>query len=400
VRPTLDRPRDWLSAGIGFAALLPLACAAAPALTVSGTAQYEVNSNVYDLAGGVPVPGTADTRHSDNLQEYRGSFLATYQLGEQNVYANLHAGEFLYDRFTILNHTEYSIDAGLNWEALRTLTGSFDVTRSRSMVAFNTLVEQQQQPALQTEQRETAVIRYLVTPDWRLDTDVYTRTVDSPVPTAANLNLKESSADLALKYVRDAKLTEGFDVGYLTGEYDGVAAANLSQTYHQANAGLVVNYAASGLSSFTGQAGYTRRSSALGTNDLSGATGSLDYKRNLTAKTSIDLLLSRAISSNVANDSSEIDGTASGTIKWQATYRIGIQANITYLNRFLPNQGVPLGTDRRDHQITGALNLNYEVLRWLTIAPYANVQSRTSNTIDGGYNATVYGVNVTGRWKN
>jgi hypothetical protein len=43
--------------------------------------------------------------------------------------------------------------------------------------------------------------------------------------------------------------------------------------------------------------------------------------------------------------------------------------------------------------------VDYQILRWLTLSPYANVQSRSSNVIDGNYNATVYGIIIKGQWQ-
>jgi len=162
---------------------------------------------------------------------------------------------------------------------------------------------------------------------------------------------------------------------------------------------LVSTYTVSALSAFTGQVGYTRRSSALATDDVSTATGSLDFKRSLTGKTSIDLLASRLVSSNITNTSSEIDTQGSATITWQATYKLALRAGYALTTRYLPDQGELPGTNRTDHQQTTTLHVDYQILRWLTLSPYANVQSRSSNVIDGNYNATVYGIIIKGQWQ-
>ena len=36
--------------------------------------------------------------------------------------------------------------------------------------------------------------------------------------------------------------------------------------------------------------------------------------------------------------------------------------------------------------------MDYEPLRWLTLKPYVNYQTRNSNIIGGNFNATIYGI--------
>ena len=40
------------------------------------------------------------------------------------------------------------------------------------------------------------------------------------------------------------------------------------------------------------------------------------------------------------------------------------------------------------------LAISYQPRHWLTISPYANIQTRSTNAGGGSFNATVYGVSV------
>ncbi len=393
-----DCALSWGVGCVALALLAPLPASSETTLTLTASPEYQVNSNIYDLAPGVDAPGTTDTRHSDQYAVYRGGLAATFLQGQQNFFLNLQGAEYRYEHFSVLDHDEYTADGGWKWKLGTSLDGTLEVTRTRTELPFYYLLQVQAAAVLLTEQRETAAINYLINPDWRLETTAYTRKVDAPLSEAENLDLKETSGNVVLRYVRNAKFTGGIGVGYLEGEY-GNGVGDLAPAYHQVSPQLVSTYTVSALSAFTGQVGYTRRSSALATDDVSTATGSLDFKRSLTGKTSIDLLASRLVSSNITNTSSEIDTQGSATITWQATYKLALRAGYALTTRYLPDQGELPGTNRTDHQQTTTLNVDYQILRWLTLSPYANVQSRSSNVIDGNYNATVYGIIIKGQWQ-
>jgi hypothetical protein len=395
---TLRGALSWGAGFIALANLAPLSAWSETTLTLSASPEYQVNSNIYDLAPGVDAPGTTDSRHSDQYAVYRGAAQAAFLQDQQNFFLNLQGAEYRYQHFTILDHDEYTADGGWKWKLGTSLDGTLEVTRSRTELPFYYLLQIQAAAVLLTEQRETAALNYLFNPDWRLETTAYTRKVDAPLSDAEDLDLKETSGTAVLRYVRNAKFTGGIGVGYLSGEY-GNGVGDLAPAYHQVSPQVVSTYTVSALSSFTGQLGYTRRSSALASDDVSTATGSLDFKRSLTGKTSIDLLASRLVSANITNTASEIDSIGSATVNWQATYKLALKLGYVFTIRYLPGQGQLPGENRTDHQQYTAFNLDYQILRWLTLSPYANVQSRSSNTLDGNYNATVYGIIVKAQWQ-
>jgi hypothetical protein len=395
--------KSWAAWGLAanLLILMPLAAFAQNALSVYASPSYEYNSNVFYLPSGTPVPGTTDTRHGDGYVVYRGGLNEDYQLSEQDFFIRLGAADYKYQHFTQLNRDEYQVDGGWRWWLSRDLTGGFDVSRSRSMLPFSYLLQEQDTPVLQTTQKEAATVKYQFNPDWRIDGSLSENKTTSPVPAAALLNLKETSVSTTLTYTENVRLTGGGRVTFVNGRYqDGVI--NLAPTYHEFELAGVANYAAKGLSSFSGALGYTRRDSSSGINSVSSVTGSLEYKRALTGKTSMDLSLTRAVNSDITNTGSEVDTTAAGSLNWQATYKIGVALGYSWTQRFLPGQNasptaqVAIGSDRTDHQQYAFLNVDYQVLRWLVVRPYANYQTRSSNALDGTFNATIVGIVATG----
>jgi hypothetical protein len=382
------------------AALLqpPVPCLAAVSIDASATARYEYNSNVFDLQGGYPVPGTSDYQHSDRLYTYGAALDANYPWGQQKLFAVLSTTNFRYDHFTQLDHNEYNADGGLNWKLGRTLDGTLEVQRDRIMVAFTNVNNAQY--ALQTEQRESAKIGYGISPDWRIEGTGYYRTIDQSFIDQPNLDLNESFVQAALRYVGVAGLTSGLSVGYYAGNYTGASAAS-NPSYRQTTVALVATYAPTGRSTFNGALGYSNRTSTSQLNSISGFTGEVDYTNQLTGKTSMQVLLSRAINSYIANVSSEIDSAAALNVRWQATYKTRLVAGYSWTYRELPGQGnAPVGSNRTDHLQYASLKVEYEPVRWLSIRPYVNVQTRTSNFIGGNFNATAYGLYFTVQWQN
>jgi hypothetical protein len=97
----------------------------------------------------------------------------------------------------------------------------------------------------------------------------------------------------------------------------------------------------------------------------------------------------------VTNAGTEKDTGASLSVNWQATYKLQASLGYTYTYRDYPGQGTnPLGSDRVDHEQHASLSFQYRPQRWLTIRPYANVQTRSSD-VAGDFSSTIFGVYVT-----
>jgi Putative beta-barrel porin 2 len=371
----------------------PLPCIAAVDFSPSATARYEYNTNVFDLQGGYPLPGTTDYQHSDWLYTYGAALDADYLWDQQKLFTTLSTTEFHYNHFSQLDHNEYNLDGGLKWKLGRIFDGTLEVQRDRSMVAFTNV--NNAQFVLQTEQRESALIGVEITPDWRLEGNGYYRTVDQDFIGAPTLNLDESLGQLTLKYLGRAGLTSGLSGSYVIGDYTG-ASAEANPSYRQTTVSLVATYEPTGHSTLKGAVGYSDRTSASALNEISGFTGEIDYNNQITGKTSIQLQLSRAINSYISNVSSEIDSIAALNVRWQATYKIGVVAGYSWTNREFPGQGdAPIGSDRIDHLQAVSIQVDYEPLRWLSIKPYINLQTRSSNFVGGDFNSTAYGVYFT-----
>ncbi|HTB67250.1 MAG TPA: outer membrane beta-barrel protein [Steroidobacteraceae bacterium] len=366
--------------------------------TASASAGFSSNSNVFDLDTGITPPGTTGSRRSDTDYTYGAAFGASYLFGQQQVYATANTTQFRYDHFTQLNNNAYNLDAGLNWKLADNLYGKVDIARTHAMVPFVNLSGSELDLTIATSQTESGLVGLKLGPDWKIEGTGSNSRTDEPIAQAPDLRSSQTSGTTSLEYLGFSGLSGGLTLGYLTGDY---SSSNTTQdsSYSQRTAGLLANYKL-GHTSFDGQIGYSSRSSTTGLDDASGLTGLLDFKDQLTPKTSFMVKIDRTINSYVPQLGSEIDTDVGGSVDWQATYKIAVSLGYTFTYRDYPPQeltglGYPPGAHRSDYQHYGTLEITYQPLRWLSIKPYANVQTRDSNVAGGDFNATIFGVTFT-----
>jgi hypothetical protein len=369
---------------------------AAVKLTESATGEYQYNSNIFDLQAGLPVPGFPSSRRGDSFYSYGAGLGVDDLVGLQDLFLKIQGKELRYDYFTNLDHTEYNLDGGLKWKLGTDVDGRLEVLRTRAMVQFYDLTPAAQvelQLPIVTEQRETAAIGVGVTPDWRVEANTYHRVVDEPLNATPHLQLTETEGLMAVKYLGRAALTSGLSFAYSSGHYEGGTALS-NPAYNQASIDLVADYQVTGRSDLSGELGYSRRTSAVASNSISGLTGKIDYKDQFTGKSSVDVILSRGINSYIANAGAEIDSEASVNFNYQLTYKIGITALYAFTDRKFPGQGALPDTNRTDKQQDASLKLDYEIRRWLSIKPYATYEKRASGFVGASFKATIYGISV------
>ena len=372
---------------------LTLGARAAGVLTPYAAEDIEHNTNIFDLPknGGAPIGKNGPT-FADTFFDTRAGIEGTYLLDRQKFFGTAEFRHFSYDNFTDLNHNEELFDGGLKWILARSVDGLLEYRHEQRIVQFQDLAASTQL-TLETENNVTASVNVNVTPEWRLESLAKDHLLSSPRFDVPGLSLHEDSIREGLKYLGVANLAAGVEAEYLEGRYNHDPLA-LDPNYHQITAAFAATYIVSGLTNFTGNLGYSRRSDPSNAG-LSGLTGSLVYRRSLTAKTSVNVQVSRALSTYVTTGGNEIDTSAGATVNYQATYKILIRAGYSYTDSKFP--GTPNGVatiDRADHLQFATLDLSYQVLHWLSIRPYARYQARHSNLETFSFNGNVIGVEL------
>ncbi len=385
--------------------LVPLAAHAQLAVKASADAQYESNSNVFNLSSQNPQLGPTVSRRDDDYFGYGANLDLDYKLGRQLFTFSAGGSRYDYQHLTRLNHEDYRVSGGLNWTATSLVNGTIDVSRVRSMVPFYDLSGQtnlslQTTLSLQTAQREQASMNVTLSPRWSISGNAYSNRTDEPLPQAPDLSVTDSGGQITLGYRGTARFVAGVFAGYQTGSYDGTTpvvspAAGGSPDYHQIQAGLTSSYT-SPRTTYSGQLGYSRRTSDAQTDSTAAIIGQVSLTERLTPKTSLVFTAGRSIQNYLLNTGSEVDSTLGLSADWNATSKLAVTLGYTYTYRDFPRQGNnPVGTDRVDIQSIAVLGINYQLRPWISINPYANVAWRISNFVGGDFNSTVYGLRVT-----
>jgi hypothetical protein len=373
--------------------------------TASGT--YESNSNVYAIDSGAQQPLVNTYSGSTTDYSYGGSLNGTYSWSRQELFASVSAHQIDYQQYSTLNHYEYTADGGLRFNVGEDVDGKLEVNRSHSMVPFLDLLGSSLDLTLLTSQTESFNIGVQVDSEWKVYGSAYSTHTDEPIPpllgqTAGVTNqvLTENSGTMAVAYQGFGPFTSGFTASYVSGDYSGLTGAIAGQpqfavdtSYDQITAGVLAKYRFT-RTSFDGNLTYSHRDEDGG-GSTSAVTGLLDFKDQLTAKTTLVLRVDRSINTYYLNLGSEVDTDAGFTVAWQARYNLSVSLGYTFTYRDFPG---PVAGNTGSHltatQNYANLAISYQPRHWLTISPYANIQTRSTNAGGGNFNATVYGISV------
>ncbi|HEV7442767.1 MAG TPA: hypothetical protein VGO18_09245, partial [Steroidobacteraceae bacterium] len=224
--------------------------------TPYATVGFEHNSNVFARPGGEPpFPATGNTRLGDTIERYLLGVETWFAWDRNRLTLDAQGQRFQYNSFGQLSHYEHKLDGKFDWRLSSVVDGSLEYEDQRQMQSLaDTLSDRLE---LQNDRSATATIRLHATPRWRIDLQPKWHELDSPLPLYPRFGLREKGAAVSLNYLGIKKLTAGLRVDYTDGAYHRIIAAT---KYHQTTAEFIADYAVTGLSSFSGQLGYTRRS--------------------------------------------------------------------------------------------------------------------------------------------
>ena len=371
----------------------PMLALADGVVTPYAAEAVEHNTNVFDLPKNGPEPvGKDGPTFADTFLESRAGVEGSYLIDQQKFFGTAEFRHFIYDKFTVLNHNEELFDGGLKWKFGGAVDGQLEYKHEQRMVQFQD-VAASTQLILETENDATASINVNVNPEWRVESLARDSNLASPRSDVPGLSLHEDSIREGLKYLGVANLSAGVEAEYLDGRYNDDPLA-LNPNYHQVGAAFAATYIISGLTNFTGNLGYTRRTDPTNSG-LSGITGSIGYQHSLTGKTTINFQLSRALNTYVTTGGNEIDTSAAVTLNWQATYKMLVRAGVSYTDSKFPQ--APDGAayiERVDHFQTANVDVTYQALHWLSIRPYVRYQTRHSNDQIYGFTGNIIGVEL------
>ena len=391
-RPANQRIGRWGCAAV-LTALFPVAAWAQLHAMPYADIRYQYNSNVFALPSSVPEPvGDHGPTFSDQYLEERAGVNALYDWSLQKFYANVEGRHFGYEQLSALSHDEYLVHGGLKWHLGHLFDGVLDYRRERSMVSFLEFTATQLYVQVQSVTTASANLQF--TPDWRLQSQGMINNLESPRPGHPSLSLTEKTIHEGLRYVGVARLSAGIDAIFVHGHFNGEEFI-LTPRYKQTTVEATAQYVATGLSSFDGAVGYTRRVQENG-ETLDGPTGLLAYQRDLTGQTFINIRLSRAINTYVTYGSTEIDTGVALAATWNPTAKIAVSPGYQWTYSTFPGADLaglaPVGVERVDHYQLATLSVKYEARNWLSLRLYGQYETRSSDVGIYSFNRTLFGV--------
>ncbi|WP_295681673.1 surface lipoprotein assembly modifier [uncultured Nevskia sp.] len=366
-------------------------------MTPYGSAQAEYNSNVFSLPNSDQAfLETGDRRLADETLRLIIGLQARLPVSQQTFRAKLEGRRFDYLHLDRLDHNEYRLSTGLDWRLATFLTGTLDLSQERRLAPFTDRISTNL--TLESERVLSASSDLEIGNEWRLETALRSRALDSPLPNFPGFKLEENTADVAIKYL----IGEGLDAGiygkYQFGTFKGVPEAG---DFDEQSLGLVVDYSIDELSRVAAQAGYTRRQDerqADANGRSSAITGKLSYFRQLTGKTSVGIDAFRRVNSYVG-DASTVQETGAGlALNWAPTVKIGVFANYQYgISRFQQSGTSASNDSRHDDSHVASLKLAWQALSWLVVNPYTAYQVRSSTIERNSFKAIMVGLELGAR---
>jgi hypothetical protein len=100
------------------------------------------------------------------------------------------------------------------------------------------------------------------------------------------------------------------------------------------------------------------------------------------------------VNSYITTGGNELDTTAGFSVAWQATYRTTVRVGYSWTNSSFSQSAVNGQDTRVDHFQAANAEVNYLILRWLSIRPYARYLTRSSSQGLYDFNGTIVGIEI------
>lgn len=356
---------------------------------VSSTTSYD--TNIYRVTDKSQVPVVQGKQvDADFIFNNAVGVDASYLLAQQRFFVKAEGSRFNYLNIPSLNQNAYNYGGGLDWTLFGRIKGTLSGTEVKTRASF----ADRDTTRLNTQQTTTlgATTAFLLTNDVNFNAGYNVRILQTPARNAPTLRLDERTSSAAINYIGINRLSAGITGSYTTSNYRGTAENNRFKQY---SGGTQVQYVASDISNFALTLGYSKRQGA------SGVTGGLNYRRELTGKTSANFAFLRAVESFDAGDNSIISTGGSAGLVWAATSRIETTLNYSYTDSvFRDATAAPTDfTGRRDQAHAVNLGAAYEVRDWLVLSPLVTYARRDSNVPISNYDGFVFSMQVRAQWK-
>lgn len=354
--------------------------------------QAEHSSNVFSLPDAEQaLIENGDRRLADQSVRAIAGVAVSLPLGLQTLRATVEGRRYDYRHFDRLDHDQYLIAGGIDWELTDRLDGTAEVRQERRLAPFMDRVTTQL--TLETDRLAVATVDLDIGSNLRIESGLRVRSLESPLPAFPDFVLDERTADVALKYAFGRGVDTGLYGQYVNGSFNGVPAAG---RFDAQSLGLSADYTVDRHSRVASQLGYTLRKDRGASNGRASAvTGKLSYRRQLSGKTVAMLDLFRRVNSYVGDASTVQDTGIGATAEWAPTVKLAVAISYQYgISRFKQSGATGNAANRLDNIHVGSFSVGWQARPWLTMKPYLAYQQRDSSIDRNQFEALVAGVEL------
>jgi hypothetical protein len=374
--------------------------------SVGATVGVEYNSNAFNLGDAELPPGSGDTKRDDLTRRASIDFRFNVGVDEANsgpfrlqVRAGLIDASF--DHFHTISHRDHDVGATLDWRPSQMFDMSLDTSHSSDPVEIADTggTESSQQRTF----RNTATLRLRPTPQWQIAVTPGWSKSTTDLPNAPDFQLRENSGKVALDFLGAGRLVPGIAFTQSKGRYSGI---DTPTRYRDDTVQATLNYNATAASTFSFAAGQTKRSTHLlepstDPDDLelegsnSAFTGSLNFHRQLSVKTGLDIGAYRYFTRYGAGVNTAVGTGFNSGITWAATSKISatLDADLIWL-AIDDIQVDDTFVRRKDLERRLSLGLTYAFTQRFSLRGYLARSVRTSDVDSAEFRNTVAGVDL------
>jgi len=389
---------------VALSLLLISASASALRLELAPSAHTEVqrDDNIFRVPDEVVVGGAP--RVADTLVRYGAGAKLTLNESLQQLELRGEYDRINYAQLDQLDYGRYLIGLQARLAMASTLKLKLDASRERRQENF--AYRDDSVAALITVDQAAAELRYAATPRWTGIARAERYATETSRQSSKDSNLEENAGELGLEYSRNNYSSLGVALRQADGRYPNRVVTpgdGREKDYTQQSLVTRAGYTPSGLSDLKVQVAYTQRThDDAAVPDFHGFTGRLAYTRKFSGISQAQLELYRDlyyVEDANANYVENLGLKASYDYRWSA--KLGFLAAMErYESSYKgsPRLNSSGGQPRQDEVFNVRLGASYQPFYRFSILPEYRYERRGSNTVNGGYDFNVFGVDLAYRY--
>ncbi len=374
--------------------------------SLSGVEQFD--SNVFRLPSGATDPLAPDPPigpdepRDDRITNAVATAKLEYQLDQQRLYIFGDATRQWYQRYSMLDHDEFSGTGGLDWRAADWVDGSVSAHKDRRMVPESARLIPSLELDFVTGRSASGAVNFTISPQWRLETKAEWTKQDSPSLTALYF-MNERTYTLNPKFTGLGQAAVGLQLQYVDGTItapqvplntkpvlaDAISGVYpiVTSRYRQYNEDVTVDYTVNSLSKLTAKLGSSQRRDPDNVQPPSnGFTGELQYKRTISPLTTMTFALQRKLQSYPSFNDFVVESGGYAQLEWKPTLKIYTSLLAQYLEDSFHS------VDRTDQLALVDAGVNFQAFEHFSIKPGFHFEDRRSSGGVYSYVDRIYSV--------